>query len=171
MTKAHALATFLLVLFLAAVGCDRKPPTAPTAMGHPATAPAAESNRMAAEQGTGPANADAQFDPPSEKQNDPVGGTTKINNAGFLPGNPLQGMPFDASVQQIAMTVEKDQFTPEVVRVPQGTHVILEIESLNATGRLVLRQYGINVKLSPHQNVTAEFYARMPGRSTLSAHN
>jgi cytochrome c oxidase subunit II len=79
------------------------------------------------------------------------------------PVDPLQGMAAGAPVQKIAMTAEKYKFTPEVVRIPQGTHVILEIESLDVTHGLAIGQYGINVQLPPHQKVTAEFYAKDAG--------
>ena len=75
----------------------------------------------------------------------------------------LKGMPPDAPVQNIHMTAKRYEYTPDVVLVKQGTHVILEIESLDITHGFKIGQYGINVTIPEKEKVTVEFYAREPG--------
>lgn len=76
----------------------------------------------------------------------------------------LKGMPPDAPVQKIHMTAKRYKYAPDVVLVKQGTHVILEIESLDAEHGFQIDQYGINVTIPEKAKVTVEFYAREPGR-------
>ena len=75
----------------------------------------------------------------------------------------LKGMPPDAPVQKIHITAKRYKYTPDVVLVKQGTHVILEIESLDAEHGFQIDQYGINVTIPEKAKVTVEFYAREPG--------
>lgn len=75
----------------------------------------------------------------------------------------LELMPLDAPAQKICMTAKRYEYTPDVVRVKQGTHVILEIESLDATHGFKIDQYGINVTIPEKEKVTVEFYARESG--------
>ena len=72
-------------------------------------------------------------------------------------------MPPDAPVQKIHMTAKRYEYTPDVVLVKQGTHVILEIESLDAEHGFQIDQYGINVTIPEKAKVTVEFYPREPG--------
>ena len=75
----------------------------------------------------------------------------------------LKLMPPDAPVQKVHMTAKRYEYTPDVVLVKQGTHVILEIESLDVTHGFKIDQYGINVTIPEKEKVTVEFYAREPG--------
>lgn len=75
----------------------------------------------------------------------------------------LELMPLDAPAQKICMTAKRYEYTPDVVLVKQGTHVILEIESLDVTHGFKIDQYGINVTIPEKEKVTVEFYAREPG--------
>lgn len=75
----------------------------------------------------------------------------------------LELMPLAAPAQKICMTAKRYEYTPDVVRVKQGTHVILEIESLDATHGFKIDQYGINVTIPEKEKVTVEFYARESG--------
>ena len=72
-------------------------------------------------------------------------------------------MPLDAPAQKICMTAKRYEYTPDVILVKQGTHVILEIESLDVTHGFKIDQYGINVTIPEKEKVTVEFYAREPG--------
>jgi len=78
-------------------------------------------------------------------------------------GKSLKGMPPDAPVQKIHMTAKRYEYTPDVVLVKQGTHVILEIESLDAEHGFQIDQYGINVTIPEKAKVTVEFYPRESG--------
>ncbi|OHB69293.1 MAG: hypothetical protein A2W17_01250 [Planctomycetes bacterium RBG_16_41_13] len=75
----------------------------------------------------------------------------------------LELMPLDAPAQKICMTAKRYEYTPNVVLVKQGTHVILEIESLDVTHGFKLAQHEINVTIPEKEKVTVEFYAREPG--------
>ena len=75
----------------------------------------------------------------------------------------LKGMPPDAPVQNVHMTAKRYEFTPEIVRVRQGTHVVLEIESLDVKHGFEIDQYGINVTIPPKRTITVEFYTQGPG--------
>ena len=78
-------------------------------------------------------------------------------------GKSLKGMPPDAPVQKIHMTAKRYEYTPDVVLVKQGTHVILEIENLDAEHGFQIDQYGINVTIPEKAKVTVEFYPRESG--------
>jgi len=83
----------------------------------------------------------------------------------------LEGMPPDAPVERIQVTAKKYEFSPDPIRVKQGSHVILEVESLDVTHGLAIDGYGIDVTLPPHQKVTVEFYAKDSGEySTHCSH-
>src|SRR3990172_143167 len=75
----------------------------------------------------------------------------------------LELMPLDAPAQKICMTAKRYEYTPNVVLVKQGTHVILEIESLDVTHGFKLAQHEINVTIPEKGKVTVEFYAGEPG--------
>jgi heme/copper-type cytochrome/quinol oxidase subunit 2 len=75
----------------------------------------------------------------------------------------LELMPLDAPVQKISITAKQFEYIPEVVQVKQGTHVILEIESLDVTHGFKIDQYGINITIPAKTKVSVEFYAREPG--------
>ena len=75
----------------------------------------------------------------------------------------LKALPIDAPVQKIQITAKKFEYTPEIVHVKRGTHVILEIESLDVTHGFKIDQYGINVTIPAKTKTTVEFYAQEPG--------
>jgi cytochrome c oxidase subunit 2 len=75
----------------------------------------------------------------------------------------LAGMPPDAPVERVQITAKRYEFSPDPIRVKQGSHVILEAESLDVTHGLAIGDYGIDVTLPPHQKVTVEFYAKDAG--------
>ncbi len=75
----------------------------------------------------------------------------------------LELMPPDAPIEEIRMTAEQFQFNPDVIRVKQGTHVILELVSLDVTHGFKLAQYGINTTIPAKDKTTVEFYTREPG--------
>ncbi len=79
----------------------------------------------------------------------------------------LAGMPPDAPVERVQVTAKRYEFSPDPIRVKQGSHVILEVESLDVTHGLAIGDYGIDVTLPPHQKVTVEFYAKDAGEFTI----
>ncbi|MDN3510885.1 MAG: cupredoxin domain-containing protein [Candidatus Jettenia sp.] len=75
----------------------------------------------------------------------------------------LEYLPPDAPVQEIYMAARQFEFTPDIIHVKRGTHVILEIESLDVTHGFKLTQYRINVTIPAKTKTTVEFYAQEPG--------
>ena len=75
----------------------------------------------------------------------------------------LELMPLDAPVQKIYTTAKQYEYTPDVVRVKQGTHVILEIESLDVAHGFRIDKYGINVTIPEKRKTIVEFYIQEPG--------
>lgn len=75
----------------------------------------------------------------------------------------VEFIPSDAPIQEIYMTARQFEFTSEIILVKQGTHVILEIESLDVTHGFKLTQYGINVTIPARTKTTVEFYTQEPG--------
>ena len=75
----------------------------------------------------------------------------------------LESMPLDAPVKRMSITAKQFEFTPEILQVKQGTHIILEIESLDVTHGFKIEKYGINVTIPEKRKVTVEFYAREAG--------
>ena len=75
----------------------------------------------------------------------------------------LKSMPPDTPVQHIHITAQRFEYTPDTIHVKQGTHVILEIESLDAIHGFRLDEYGINVTVPSKEKTKVEFYAREPG--------
>jgi heme/copper-type cytochrome/quinol oxidase subunit 2 len=75
----------------------------------------------------------------------------------------LELMPPDTPVKKIKMTAEQFQFNPDVVRVKQDTHVVLEITSLDVTHGFKIDRYGINTTIPAKNKTIVEFYTREPG--------
>lgn len=75
----------------------------------------------------------------------------------------LESMPPDAPVTRISVTAKQFEFMPKILQVKQGTHIILEIESLDVTHGFKIEHYEINVTIPEKRKVTVEFYAREAG--------
>lgn len=75
----------------------------------------------------------------------------------------LQSMPPDTPTQNIHITARQFEYTPDIIYVRRGTHVIIEIESLDVTHGFKIDTYGINVLIPEKKTITVEFYARKPG--------
>ncbi|KAB2836841.1 MAG: hypothetical protein F9K48_00775 [Candidatus Brocadia sp.] len=75
----------------------------------------------------------------------------------------LESMPPGVPVTRITVTAKQFEFTPEILQVKQGAHIILEIESLDVTHGFKIKHYGINVTIPEKRKVTVEFYARETG--------
>ncbi len=79
----------------------------------------------------------------------------------------LAGMPPGAPIEKVQVSAKRYDFSPDPIRVKQGSHVILELESLDVTHGLAMGEYGIDVTLPPHKKLTVEFYAKEPGEFTM----
>jgi hypothetical protein len=75
----------------------------------------------------------------------------------------LEGMPPDAP-SEIFYIDEKDcRWSPDIIRVRQGTHVIIEIASLDRDVNFLLHGYDIRFRIPQGKRITAEFYAHTQG--------
>lgn len=76
--------------------------------------------------------------------------------------SPLGGMPPEAPIERIKMTAQRYKFSPEIVHVKVGTHVLIEIEGLDVKHGFKVDRYGINIEIPAKGKgtVIAEFYAR-----------
>jgi heme/copper-type cytochrome/quinol oxidase subunit 2 len=71
----------------------------------------------------------------------------------------LEGMPFEAPVQKVLITGEDCGWSPNLVKVEKGTHVILDIESVDWDYNFKLDHYNLAFEVPKGEKVTAEFYA------------
>ncbi len=65
--------------------------------------------------------------------------------------------------QTIEMTAERFHFTPEVVKVKEGTLVTLKLTALDGTHGFALDAFGIDEELEEKKPKTVEFYAVKKG--------
>jgi hypothetical protein len=76
----------------------------------------------------------------------------------------LNGMPENAPVKEIHLVGQNCVWTPDAIEVPGGTHVILEIESLDIPYDCDLEDYGLSFEVPAGKKVRAEFFAANPDR-------
>jgi len=65
--------------------------------------------------------------------------------------------------QEIAVTAQDYHFTPEEIRVKQGTLVTLRITAIEGTHGFALKAFGIEEMLEEGTTVQVEFYAAEKG--------
>jgi heme/copper-type cytochrome/quinol oxidase subunit 2 len=75
----------------------------------------------------------------------------------------LEGMPPDAPVKKILIQGEDCGWSPNLVRIKKGTHVILEVESVDWDYNFRLDYYDLQFKIPEGKKITAEFYASKAG--------
>ena len=75
----------------------------------------------------------------------------------------LEGMPADVLVQKVLITGEDCGWSPDLVRIQKGTHVILEVESADWEYNFRVAHYGLAFIIPEGKKVTAEFYAKDEG--------
>ena len=85
-------------------------------------------------------------------------------------GISIEGMPQDAPVQNVAMTVESYKFTPSEIRVKAGTHLVLGITSLGSKHEIKIKEFGIHRTIPAGETVTVELYAAEPGEFRFGCH-
>lgn len=71
--------------------------------------------------------------------------------------------PAERPVKTIKLYVEKWKWSPDQIRVPKGTHVVLTIESFDGSRKFELKEYGLSVKLPRGETVKVEFDADRVG--------
>lgn len=82
----------------------------------------------------------------------------------------LQGMPEGAPTKTIHITAEKYKFTPDTIRVKKGTHLVLELESLDVRHEFKLEGYDIYSKIPAKETVKVELYASKAGEFGFGCH-
>lgn len=65
--------------------------------------------------------------------------------------------------QVIDVTAERYKFTPEVVRVKEGTLVTLRIKSIGGTHGFQLSAFGIDERIDENETKLVEFYVSQKG--------
>jgi len=75
----------------------------------------------------------------------------------------LEGMPADAPVQKVQLKGEDCTWVPDLIRVEKGTHVILDVTSIDWDYNFNLKGYDLSFIIPEGQIVTAEFFASKPG--------
>ncbi len=71
-------------------------------------------------------------------------------------------------VQEFTLTASKWKFDPSTIKVKQGTKVKLMIKSVDVDHGFALREYNIDVRLTPGRTETVEFIADKPGTFEFS---
>ncbi len=61
--------------------------------------------------------------------------------------------------QTVEMTAEHFHFTPDIVRVKQGTLVTIKIRAIDGTHGFSLGAFGIDERIEENETKTIEFYA------------
>lgn len=86
---------------------------------------------------------------------------------------PMEDVPYVSPFRVIEVTAQKYHFTPEEIRVKQGTVVHLIIKSLDTVHGIAIPRYGIERDI-PKQGdgaITVEFYAREAGEYAFHCSN
>ena len=75
----------------------------------------------------------------------------------------VEGMPSGAPIERIQIKGDKCTWSPSVVKVKRGTHVIIDVESVDWDYNFHLSGYGLHFPVKKGGTVTAEFYASEKG--------
>jgi heme/copper-type cytochrome/quinol oxidase subunit 2 len=75
----------------------------------------------------------------------------------------LGDMPSGAPVEKIHVSGNNCTWSPDVIKVKQGSHVFLEVESVDWNYNFRLNGYGLRFVVNKGEKVTAEFYASKKG--------
>lgn len=89
----------------------------------------------------------------------------KVADDAVFPGD--EGITIDGDTVIIKQTAVRSHFTPEIVEIPAGKHVIWTITNVeqakDATHGFALPYYGINLSIEPGESITFEFDADRGG--------
>ena len=66
-------------------------------------------------------------------------------------------------LETIEMTAEHFHFTPEIVRVKQGSLVTINVKAIDGTHGFSLGAFGIDERIEENETKTIEFYAAEKG--------
>lgn len=76
---------------------------------------------------------------------------------------PAPGSDAQTQVREMNLYVEEWKWTPDTIRVAQGTHVVLHIRSFDASRTFSMKGYKLKVPLPQDQVQTVEFDATRKG--------
>lgn len=79
------------------------------------------------------------------------------------PPGAARTIPADAPVVKLSVAAHRFRFTPETITVPQGSHVVVELRSLDVEHGFAIKAYGVDVVIPAGGTATAEFYADRAG--------
>ena len=83
--------------------------------------------------------------------------------AGAQQTDPPDAERDEAPTKVIKMYAENWKWTPKVIRVQQGTRVVLKFESYDAPHSFVMKGYGLKIPLPQDSKKEVEFVADKPG--------
>lgn len=75
----------------------------------------------------------------------------------------LEGMPSGAPVEKIQIKGDKCTWSPDTIKVKKGSHVFLEVESVDWDYNFRLNGYGLRFPVKKGEKSIAEFYASKKG--------
>jgi len=75
----------------------------------------------------------------------------------------VEGMPSGAPIERIQITGDKCEWSPNIIKVKQGSHVFLEVASVDWNYNFRLNGYGLRFPVKKGEKVIAEFYASKKG--------
>lgn len=75
----------------------------------------------------------------------------------------LEGMPADAPITKVQLKGEDCKWIPDVIRVNKGSHVILEVQSVDFDYNFRMKDYNLLFQIPKGETVTAEIYTSKTG--------
>jgi len=75
----------------------------------------------------------------------------------------LEKIPADAPEQTVLLTGNQCEWVPDRIIVPKGTHVTLNINSVDWDYNFRLKNYGLFLKIPKGETVSVDFYASKEG--------
>jgi plastocyanin len=75
----------------------------------------------------------------------------------------IEKMPPDAPMQTVLITGDKCEWVPDQVTIEKGTHVVLNIRSVDWDYNFRLKDYDLFLQVPKGETVNAEFYASDTG--------
>jgi len=75
----------------------------------------------------------------------------------------LEKMPPDAPMQTVMITGDKCEWIPDRITIEKGTHVVLNVRSVDRDYNFRLAHYDLLLKVPKGETVNAEFYSSDTG--------
>jgi hypothetical protein len=75
----------------------------------------------------------------------------------------IEGMPTNASIKKVQLKGEDCKWIPDIIRVEKGSHVILEVQSVDWDYNFRMEGYNLLFEIPKGDTITAEIYASQTG--------